>query len=107
MVFPANLQTICLPSLSAEPKEAAPVAIMLTKKERKKMRTQRRREAESEKQEKIRLGLEPPPPPKGVQAPPPHTHTHFPKFVCIGRLFNSLAWVNRMHIRDDLRLEVA
>ena len=52
--------------LSAEPKEAPPVAIMLTKKERKKMRTQRRREAESEKQEKIRLGLEPPPPPKGV-----------------------------------------
>ncbi|CAB3995994.1 U4 U6 small nuclear ribonucleo Prp3 [Paramuricea clavata] len=48
----------------AEPKEAPVVPMMLTKKERKKMRTQRRREAETEKQEKIRLGLEPPPPPK-------------------------------------------
>lgn len=48
----------------AEPKEAPSVPIMLTKKERKKIRTQRRREIEKEKQEKIRLGLEPPPPPK-------------------------------------------
>jgi len=50
---------------SAEPKEAPIAPIMLTKKERKKIRTQRRREVEKEKQEKIRLGLEPPPPPKG------------------------------------------
>ncbi|XP_068701394.1 U4/U6 small nuclear ribonucleoprotein Prp3-like [Montipora foliosa] len=49
---------------AAEPKEAPSVPIMLTKKERKKIRTQRRREIEKEKQEKIRLGLEPPPPPK-------------------------------------------
>ena len=49
----------------AEPKEAPALPIMLTKKERKKIRTQRRREIEKEKQEKIRLGLEPPPPPKG------------------------------------------
>ncbi|KAL9976635.1 hypothetical protein ACROYT_G013957 [Oculina patagonica] len=48
----------------AEPKEAPTVPIVLTKKERKKIRTQRRREIEKEKQEKIRLGLEPPPPPK-------------------------------------------
>ena len=50
---------------AAEPKETAVVPIVLTKKERKKIRTQRRREAEKEKTEKIRLGLEPPPPPKG------------------------------------------
>ncbi|XP_015774527.1 PREDICTED: U4/U6 small nuclear ribonucleoprotein Prp3-like [Acropora digitifera] len=49
---------------AAEPKEAPALPIMLTKKERKKIRTQRRREIEKEKQEKIRLGLEPPPPPK-------------------------------------------
>ena len=49
----------------AEPKDAPSVPIVLTKKERKKIRTQRRREIEKEKQEKIRLGLEPPPPPKG------------------------------------------
>ena len=49
----------------AEPREAPTVPIMLTKKERKKIRTQKRREAEKEKQEKIRLGLVPPPPPKG------------------------------------------
>lgn len=49
---------------AAEPKEAPIAPIMLTKKERKKIRTQRRREVEKEKQEKIRLGLEPPPPPK-------------------------------------------
>lgn len=49
---------------AAEPKEAPSLPIMLTKKERKKIRTQRRREIEKEKQEKIRLGLEPPPPPK-------------------------------------------
>ncbi|XP_028391992.1 U4/U6 small nuclear ribonucleoprotein Prp3-like [Dendronephthya gigantea] len=48
----------------AEPKETPVVTMILTKKERKKMRTQRRREVETEKQEKIRLGLEPPPPPK-------------------------------------------
>ncbi|XP_031571014.1 U4/U6 small nuclear ribonucleoprotein Prp3-like [Actinia tenebrosa] len=48
----------------AEPKEALVIPIMLTKKERKKIRTQRRREVEKEKTEKIRLGLEPPPPPK-------------------------------------------
>ncbi|KAK3742737.1 hypothetical protein QZH41_018948 [Actinostola sp. cb2023] len=48
----------------AEPTEASTIPIMLTKKERKKIRTQRRREAEKEKTEKIRLGLEPPPPPK-------------------------------------------
>ena len=52
--------------LAAEPKEAPTVPIMLTKKERKKIRTQRRRETEKEKQEKIRLGLMPPPPPKGL-----------------------------------------
>ena len=50
----------------AEPREAPTVPIMLTRKERKKIRTQRRREAEKEKQEKIRLGLVPPPPPKGI-----------------------------------------
>ncbi|XP_032235952.1 U4/U6 small nuclear ribonucleoprotein Prp3 isoform X2 [Nematostella vectensis] len=48
----------------AEPKEPPTVPIMLTSKERKKMRTQRRREVEKERTEKIRLGLEPPPPPK-------------------------------------------
>ena len=40
------------------------VPIMLTAKERKKLRTQRRKEEEKEKQEKIRLGLMDPPAPK-------------------------------------------
>ena len=39
-------------------------AVMLTKKERKKMRRQSRAEALKEQQEKIRLGLMPPPEPK-------------------------------------------
>eukprot|EP00794_Sanderia_malayensis_P018835 gene18835-20731_t len=48
----------------AEPKQAPPLQIFLTKKERKKIRMQRRKGEEKEKQEKIRLGLIPPPPPK-------------------------------------------
>lgn len=39
-------------------------SLMLTKKERKKLRRQRRQEAQKEKQDKIRLGLLPPDPPK-------------------------------------------
>lgn len=39
-------------------------AVMLTAKERKKLRRQNRAEALKEEQEKIRLGLMPPPPPK-------------------------------------------
>ena len=38
--------------------------VLLTKKERKKLRRTNRREAWKDKQEKIRLGLEPPPEPK-------------------------------------------
>ncbi|KAJ1674459.1 U4/U5/U6 small nuclear ribonucleoprotein prp3, partial [Spiromyces aspiralis] len=41
-----------------------PIALMLTKKERKKLRRQRRMELHKEKQDKIRLGLLPPDPPK-------------------------------------------
>ena len=40
-------------------------SLMLTKKERKKLRRQRRHETQKEKQDKIRLGLLPPDPPKG------------------------------------------
>ncbi|CAK9303666.1 unnamed protein product [Gordionus sp. m RMFG-2023] len=40
------------------------IVVLLTKKERKKLRRQNRREIWLEKQEKIRLGLEPPPEPK-------------------------------------------
>ncbi|XP_065841750.1 U4/U6 small nuclear ribonucleoprotein Prp3-like [Oscarella lobularis] len=47
-----------------EPRRVAPIPILLTKKERKKLRTQKRREAEKETQEKIQLGLVPPPQPK-------------------------------------------
>ncbi|KAI7850500.1 pre-mRNA processing factor 3-domain-containing protein [Circinella umbellata] len=39
-------------------------SLMLTKKERKKLRRQRRHETQKEKQDKIRLGLLPPDPPK-------------------------------------------
>ncbi|CAO3596893.1 unnamed protein product [Absidia cylindrospora] len=39
-------------------------AMMLTKKERKKLRRQRRNETQKDKQDKIRLGLLPPDPPK-------------------------------------------
>ncbi|XP_062511867.1 U4/U6 small nuclear ribonucleoprotein Prp3-like [Corticium candelabrum] len=48
----------------AEPRRVVPLPIIMTKKERKKLRSQRRRDVEKEKQEKIQLGLEPPPPPK-------------------------------------------
>jgi U4/U6 small nuclear ribonucleoprotein PRP3 len=48
----------------AEPRRAVPLPIIMTRKERKKLRSQRRREVEKEKQEKIQLGLEPPPLPK-------------------------------------------
>ena len=44
----------------------ASIPIMLTKKERKKLRRQNRMEAQKEEQEKIRLGLMPPPEPKGA-----------------------------------------
>ncbi|XP_063674814.1 U4/U6 small nuclear ribonucleoprotein Prp3-like [Bolinopsis microptera] len=43
---------------------APPLSVVLTKKERRKLRTQRRLERQREEQEKIRLGLMPPPPPK-------------------------------------------
>lgn len=47
-----------------DPNRDVTVPIMLTAKERKKLRTQRRKEDEREKQEKIRLGLMEPPAPK-------------------------------------------
>ncbi|CAH8521781.1 unnamed protein product [Schistosoma haematobium] len=40
------------------------IPLLLTKKERKKLRRQNRQEAQREKQEKVRLGLMPPPEPK-------------------------------------------
>eukprot|EP00996_Jenningsia_fusiforme_P003400 NODE_419_length_2276_cov_25.425685_g385_i0.p1 GENE.NODE_419_length_2276_cov_25.425685_g385_i0~~NODE_419_length_2276_cov_25.425685_g385_i0.p1 ORF type:complete len:623 (+),score=165.12 NODE_419_length_2276_cov_25.425685_g385_i0:193-2061(+) len=46
------------------PKPAGPIALLLTKQERKKMRTQGRVAREKEKQEQIRLGLMEPPKPK-------------------------------------------
>ncbi|KAJ3299257.1 hypothetical protein HK104_009560 [Borealophlyctis nickersoniae] len=49
------------PAEAAPPK---PKPLMLTKKERKKLRRQRRQEAMKEKQDKIRLGLLPPEQPK-------------------------------------------
>ena len=48
----------------AEPKKQAALPIILTSKERKKLRKQRRREAEREKQEKIQFGLIDKPEPK-------------------------------------------
>jgi len=48
----------------AEPIKPPEIAIMLTAKERKKLRRQNRNEAQKEITEKIRLGLEPPPEPK-------------------------------------------
>ena len=52
----------------AEPAESAALPIMLTKKERKKLRTQRRKAEEKEKTEKIRLGLLEAPAPKVKKA---------------------------------------
>ncbi|KAJ3099542.1 hypothetical protein HDU96_010681, partial [Phlyctochytrium bullatum] len=49
---------------SAEIGAPPPKPLMLTKKERKKLRRQRRLEAQKEKQDKIRLGLLPPDQPK-------------------------------------------
>ena len=42
------------------------IPVMLTQKERKKLRRQTRLEGQKDQQEKIRLGLMPPPEPKGV-----------------------------------------
>ena len=49
----------------AEPTKAVKITVMLTAKERKKLRRQTRAEAQKELTEKIRLGLMPPPEPKG------------------------------------------
>ena len=46
------------------------IPIMLTKKERKKLRRQNRMEVQKEQQEKIRLGLIAPPQPKGINKLP-------------------------------------
>lgn len=40
------------------------IPLLLTKKERKKLRRQNRQEAQKERQERVRLGLEKPPEPK-------------------------------------------
>lgn len=47
-----------------EPSKPSEVPVMLTSRERKKLRRQRRREAEKEKQEKIQFGLIDKPEPK-------------------------------------------
>ncbi len=47
-----------------EPNRAVGMPVMLTSKERKKLRRQRRREAEKEKQEKIQFGMIEKPEPK-------------------------------------------
>eukprot|EP00002_Diphylleia_rotans_P032372 TRINITY_DN6794_c0_g1_i2.p1 TRINITY_DN6794_c0_g1~~TRINITY_DN6794_c0_g1_i2.p1 ORF type:complete len:666 (-),score=204.03 TRINITY_DN6794_c0_g1_i2:163-2160(-) len=47
-----------------DPDVAPPIALMLTQKERKKLRTRRRLEAAKDLQEKIQAGIIPPPPPK-------------------------------------------
>ena len=69
MVFPNMLknvsQLIELTTLSGSEAKVAALSVMLTKKERKKLRQQKRLERQREEQEKIRLGLIPPPPPKG------------------------------------------
>ena len=47
-----------------EPAKPAAIPVILTSKERRKLRKQRRREAEKEKQEKIQFGLIEKPEPK-------------------------------------------
>ncbi len=49
----------------AEPEKMPEIPVILTAKERKKLRRQTRAEAQKDLQEKIRLGLLPPPEPKG------------------------------------------
>ena len=51
-----------------EPNRPVEMPVMLTTKERKKLRRQRRREAEKEKQEKIQFGL--------IDKPEPKVHTY-------------------------------
>eukprot|EP00040_Diaphanoeca_grandis_P011716 m.60073 g.60073 ORF g.60073 m.60073 type:complete len:632 (-) comp22796_c0_seq1:215-2110(-) len=65
--FPSITHLIQHPILVQPPAEGAaapPIKIMLTKKERKKIRSQRRKAEEKEKQEQIRLGLMDAPAPK-------------------------------------------
>ena len=49
----------------AEPTKPVEISVILTAKERKKLRRQNRLEAQKEQQEKVRMGLLPPPEPKG------------------------------------------
>lgn len=51
-------------TFSAQTEKQFVVPVMLTGKERKKLRRQTRNEAQKDQQEKIRLGLMPPPEPK-------------------------------------------
>lgn len=59
-----NLVQHPVPILPPDAGKVAPMQVMLTKKERKKLRRQRRLEALKERQDKIRLGLMPPDAPK-------------------------------------------
>ncbi len=54
----------CMVQPPGEPSKPTEIPVMLTSKERKKLRRQRRREAEKEKQEKIQFGLIEKPEPK-------------------------------------------
>ena len=54
--------------LAVDTTSTVSIPIMLTKKERKKLRRQTRMEVQKEQQEKIRLGLVAPPEPKGQSA---------------------------------------
>lgn len=72
---------------TAQPSKEVQVKVMLTKRERKKLRRQNRMENQKEQTEKIRLGLIPPPEPKGqslrhlTHARPPLMA--FPSPLCI------------------------
>ena len=56
----------CVVQPPGEPSKPTELRVMLTKKERKKLRRQKRREAEKEKQEKIQFGLIEKPEPKVI-----------------------------------------
>ena len=66
---------------AGEPNKPVGIPVMLTSKERKKLRRQRRREAEKEKQEKIQFGMIEKPEPKVFFFCSAHVYLHVCMYV--------------------------
>ena len=75
-------EQVCL-SLPAQPKTEPAIPVILTAKERRKIRRQNRQERDKEESEKVRLGLKAPPEPKGMfSSPEPNLLFNASDFRC-------------------------